>query len=329
MAGDQPVAFITTRATQQTRVQRAIRVQATALRIFGIIVLARLSGADAADHLPPGPGPGPGRPHARGPSGCRPAQLIALPTLWAAIVAVPAAILAGGIAALLSPFSVVGLARKANPDPGFSLDVPVIAIGVACVLVGHPAADPLAGDPPGPSVRGPPRPRSARAGRPGCRSGSRAAGRAPRRRPSASTSVSRRAGAPARSRCRARSSASRSPSDCSSRPSGFGVSLQRVLDTPALYGWTWDIKTGAPALPNIGHLVVPALRADDDIRSAVGRDRRPGRPRGSAGRRAGRHPREGRPGSRRDRRARAREAPASCSSAPRRCRTSTRTSATP
>ena len=50
---------------------------------------------------------------------------------------------------------------------------------------------------------------------------------------------------------------------------GFGASLQRVLDTPHLYGWTWDIKTGAPALPNIGQLVVPALRADDDIQGAA------------------------------------------------------------
>src|SRR5262249_41222542 len=50
---------------------------------------------------------------------------------------------------------------------------------------------------------------------------------------------------------------------------GFGTSLQRVLDTPRLYGWTWDIKTGAPALPSIGNLVVPALKADDDIASAA------------------------------------------------------------
>jgi putative ABC transport system permease protein len=50
---------------------------------------------------------------------------------------------------------------------------------------------------------------------------------------------------------------------------GFGTSLQRVLDTPRLYGWTWDLQTGAPALPNIGGLVVPALRADDDISAAA------------------------------------------------------------
>src|SRR4051794_17283996 len=40
MAGDQPVAFVTTRATHTTRVQRAIQVQAQALRIFGTIVVA-------------------------------------------------------------------------------------------------------------------------------------------------------------------------------------------------------------------------------------------------------------------------------------------------
>ena len=40
MGGDQPVAFVTTRATQNARVQRAIQLQATALRIFAVIVLA-------------------------------------------------------------------------------------------------------------------------------------------------------------------------------------------------------------------------------------------------------------------------------------------------
>ena len=64
---------------------------------------------------------------------------------------------------------------------------------------------------------------------------------------------------------------------------GFGSSLQRLLDTPRLYGWTWDVKSGAPALPDIGSLVIPALLADDDVQDAVRRHRHPGRPRTSNG----------------------------------------------
>ncbi len=74
---------------------------------------------------------------------------------------------------------------------------------------------------------------------------------------------------------------------------GFGTSLQRLLDTPRLYGWTWDIKSGAPALPDIGGLVIPALRADADIHSASRGDGHPGRPRGPPHRRDGAHRGEG------------------------------------
>ena len=39
----------------------------------------------------------------------------------------------------------------------------------------------------------------------------------------------------------------------------FRTSLQQLLDTPHLYGWNWDAKTGAPALPDIGAALTPAL----------------------------------------------------------------------
>ena len=276
-----------------TRVQRAIRVQATALRIFGIIVLAAFLVPDPADHLPPGPGRVPGRLARSRSFGMSSGQLIALPILWAAIVAVPAAILAAGIAVLLSPFGVVGLARKANPDPGFSLDVPVVAHRGRVRPRRDPAADAVARDPAGAGLAGH---RGLGAAGPAVagRAVDRArAWRGRRPRPSGSASGSRPAGAPARSRCRAPSSASRSASGCSSRPSA-SVRACSACSTPrALYGWTWDIKTGAPALPNIGQLVVPALPRRRRHPGRGGRDGRPGRPRGPAGRRARRHPREG------------------------------------
>ncbi len=45
----------------------------------------------------------------------------------------------------------------------------------------------------------------------------------------------------------------------------FRESLQRLLDTPHLYGWNWDVKSGAPALPDISTTLVPAFAADDAV----------------------------------------------------------------
>ena len=39
----------------------------------------------------------------------------------------------------------------------------------------------------------------------------------------------------------------------------FRTSLQELLGTPHQYGWNWDAKTGAPALPDIGATLIPAL----------------------------------------------------------------------
>jgi putative ABC transport system permease protein len=45
----------------------------------------------------------------------------------------------------------------------------------------------------------------------------------------------------------------------------FTSSLTRVTDTPNLYGWNWDLRIGAPALPDTGGTLVPALQADKDV----------------------------------------------------------------
>jgi len=44
----------------------------------------------------------------------------------------------------------------------------------------------------------------------------------------------------------------------------FAASLQRLLDTPQLYGWNWDIKSGAPGLPGV---------VDTTLRGALSGDR--------------------------------------------------------
>jgi FtsX-like permease family len=262
MAGNQPVAFVTTRASLEVRVQRAIRVQATALRLFALIVLAafvvlmqqtisRQIRADSTEDS------------TLRTLGMSTRQIFSLPMLWAALVAIPAAALAAGVALLLSPFGVVGLARQANAHPGFAVDGPVLAIGILAVLFGIPLLTLW------PAIR---RVRAAR-------------GTTRRDRPDRPSRLAQwlgRAGASPSSSVGVGFglSAGRGASSVPVQSAlvgftlavgllvatlGFSASLQRLLDSPPLYGWTWDIKTGAPALPDLGGLVIPALQADSDI----------------------------------------------------------------
>src|SRR5207244_7858960 len=43
----------------------------------------------------------------------------------------------------------------------------------------------------------------------------------------------------------------------------FAASLHRLLDTPELYGWNWDIKSGAPGLPGAVDLTLRAALSQD------------------------------------------------------------------
>jgi hypothetical protein len=45
----------------------------------------------------------------------------------------------------------------------------------------------------------------------------------------------------------------------------FTANLQRVLDDPHRYGWNWDVKVGAPGLPDYSGFVLPTLRADPNV----------------------------------------------------------------
>jgi hypothetical protein len=135
MAGDEPVAFVTTRTTQTARVQRAITVQATAIRIFAIIVLAAfvvLLQQTIARQV---------RIESEDDTTLRAIGFRAgrcLRCRCCQIVAVPATVVAIGIAVLLSPFGVIGLAHTADPHPGYAFDTTAIALGALAVLVAVP-----------------------------------------------------------------------------------------------------------------------------------------------------------------------------------------------
>ena len=62
-------------------------------------------------------------------------QLFAVGVLRAAAIALPAAALAAGVAAALSPLSPIGLANELEPNPGFAFDPLAIALGSVAVLV--------------------------------------------------------------------------------------------------------------------------------------------------------------------------------------------------
>jgi FtsX-like permease family len=47
----------------------------------------------------------------------------------------------------------------------------------------------------------------------------------------------------------------------------YRSSLQTLLDTPSLYGWNWSVKSGAPALPEIGTTLIPAFATDPAVQS--------------------------------------------------------------
>jgi putative ABC transport system permease protein len=175
------------------------------------------------------------------------AQLMALGTARAAAIALPAAVLTVLLAFLLSPLAPVGRARELEPDPGFDFNASVLAPSTAAVL----AAILVIG------VLG-----TARAVGAG---GAAARPRQARRR-GAVWSALARAGWPPPAVAGVRMALQRGP-----RPTAvpvratlvaatlavgigaaaltFAASLQHLLDTPRLYGQTWDFETGGGGPP--------------------------------------------------------------------------------
>jgi putative ABC transport system permease protein len=224
------------------RAERAIHVQAIALLAFaalagvaGLLVvgqgIARQVQLGAAEHP------------ALLALGMTHGQLAVVALVQAALVGAGGALLAVVLAVLASPLTPIGLARQAEVDPGWSVDAPVLMLGAAGVLaavlaragltawwLGRAAAGTGAGQP------APRRPsqvaeRLARAGAP----------------PSAVTGV-RLALEPGRA-------ASAVPVRTAlvgavvavlavTASLTFAASLDRLVGTPALQGWNWDVVVG-------------------------------------------------------------------------------------
>ena len=253
LAGGKPV-FFQTQAQLTAPIQRSFHLQAIALWLLAGLValtaalvlgqaLARQALLDSTEHP------------ALLALGMTRRQLFALGMGRAAAVALPAAGVAVVVGYLLSPPMPLGVARKAEPDPGFALDPPALALGglatagIALGVAAIPAwrATRLAG-----SVLGTAEPAGAR-------------------RPSAAVSRLARAGASpslvAGVRMALEPGRGRSAVPMRTTLAGlvlavaalsaalvFGASLDHLLTTPRLYGWNWDLEVtnyGSGNRPNL------------------------------------------------------------------------------
>jgi hypothetical protein len=197
------------------------------------------------------------------------AQLMALGTARAAVIAVPATVLSVVLAFAVSPLAPIGRAREVEPAPGFDFDAGAIASGAAVVLVGILLLGILA---------------TARATRAAAGAGDSAHPVNGRRRGSPILALVRAgwpppvvtgAGMALARHARASSVPVRATLVAAILAVGvtassltFAASLQHLLDTPRLYGQTWDFETGFSG-PSIEATDLRRVSADPAF-SAVG-----------------------------------------------------------
>jgi hypothetical protein len=232
--------------TEQTagRARRAMRVQAVALLAFAMLTaiaallvvgqsIARQVQLDAGEQA------------VLRAVGMTRSQLVAVTLVRVALVGAVGALLAAILAVLASPLSPIGLARQAEVDPGLSVDVPVLALGIAGVLVAILTRAAIAAwwvTRAAGSASGPDRvPRRssqvvdhmARAGvRPSAVTGIRLA-LEPGRGETAAPIRTAMVGVVVAVAAIAASLT-------------FAASLDRLVRSPALQGWTWDVMVGNP-----------------------------------------------------------------------------------
>lgn len=181
-------------------------------------------------------------------------QLVMAALLHVLMTAVAGALLAVSTAILLSPLTPLGLAREAEVDIGFHLDLPVLLIGAAgCIVL-----------------------LVARAALPAWLA-SRSAGDASARHPSRSADTFARAGMPASSVAgvqmaldpgRGRNAVPVRTAIAGSvlatavvvTAIAFGASLGHLAGTPRLQGWTWDYAVGNPHAKDDATRAIPLLR---------------------------------------------------------------------
>src|SRR4029450_5479429 len=192
-------------------------------------------------------------------------QLVAVALLRVGAIAVAGSVLAVALAVLWSPLMPMGLARLAEPRPGFVLDLPVLGLG----LVAIPAL--LLGGAAWPAWRaatvharwlassGPGQARPSR-----LTAGAARAGLPPRAGTGIRMALERgqgRTAVPVRSALVGTVLAIASVTAAAT----FSASLDRLARTPALYGWTWDVAAGIGWFEFDTKQVMTTLSADRHV----------------------------------------------------------------
>ena len=269
IAGDLGYAFFDPSASLP-KVQRSIHLQAQALRLlsaFGAAAALLLIGQalfrqathESAAH-----------PILRA-LGMTNGQLMLVGTLRAVVIAGPAALLTVLSAFLLSPLAPIGHARDLEPDPGFDFDSTAIGTGAGIVFAAVLAMAFLAAARVvGRRAVGPDRPRSLRHAPPASLLGR--AGWAPPLVTGVHMALDRRNRASAVP-VGATLVAAILAAGVAATAVTFAASLSHLLDTPALYGQTWDFETGniGPPLPPAEVRRVTADPTFSDVGLGMGR----------------------------------------------------------
>ena len=244
-------------ATAGAFAQRSTTLEALALLVFAIIValallvvvgqsLARQAYAAAGDF-----------PALRS-LGATPRQLTAAALAPGALVAVAGMALAIPAAYLLSWFTPIGLARRAEISPGFEFDAAALLGGaavLALLLAGRAALAAPRAARTGARAAAADRPRAGLAGRlaggglsPAAASGIRLAFETGRGR----------AAVPVRAAIVGMAAALAAVLAALV----FGSSVSHVIGDPAIAGWDWDVTVGNPHSGDVSAQAVPRLRAD-------------------------------------------------------------------
>jgi ABC-type lipoprotein release transport system permease subunit len=256
LANGQPAGFVQSRSLQTPKVERAIRVQATAVRIVALLALLavvlvvgqallRQAFAEAGDD------------RVLRALGLERGELHLLVLARGLVVGVAAAIIAVVVAVLMSPLMPVGLARVAELHHGIDVDPLILGLGALAVVVGIVALRALAAWRVNVAQSA-----TASAGHP-----SRATRVLEHSRLSPSADIGVRFALDAG---RGETSTGVWTTVLGATLTiallaglwSFQVSLQHMLDSPRLYGWNWSVKSGAPALPDISTALVPAFSHD-------------------------------------------------------------------
>jgi len=260
MAGGQPVSFVSTRANQSAKVQRSIRAEALALAV--VAGLVGLTGAvtigqamtrqtlTESSHLP-----------ILRALGMRDRQLRAIALTRALVIATAGAVIGGLVTVFGSQYVLLPLARKAELDPGPHVDVAVLVVGISAVLLLALATAVW-------SVRVAARQNRASdadTGRSRARTGNAVIDGGPLGTLPLSMTLGVRFALQRASRALpgwATISATALTVALLAGALTVTTNLNRVLKDAHRYGWNWDVKIGAPGLPDFSAFLLPTLRQD-------------------------------------------------------------------